>query len=286
MQLFEACARHLKPLEFYGRYDHTVPVDPAVLKWFLDKASPNYHCKLVPDILHSKVIWWVDAGAYIGSANLSDRAWISNIEAGVFLPHDELAETGMERELLHFFEEVDDRSVPLREEIYLEQRQLADRMCSFRTPTADTIRSILRNGSSTRSCTCQGARIAVSCSSAEEAGCNGEALTREVIEQGKVEYETPRPADAVPLQPAYRVRDVKRMAGWMTVSASPGGARRRTPRIAITRTTYKQVKRRKPPVLTRSWYRTVEHIHDGTGHLREALERWSARMLDHCFEDV
>lgn len=127
MQLFEACARHLKPLEFYGRYDHTVPVDPAVLKWFLDKASPNYHCKLVPDILHSKVIWWVDAGAYIGSANLSDRAWISNIEAGVFLPHDELAETGMERELLRFFEEVDDRSIPLREEIYLEQRQLADR---------------------------------------------------------------------------------------------------------------------------------------------------------------
>ncbi|WP_428715000.1 hypothetical protein [Thermomonas hydrothermalis] len=39
MLLFEACARHLKPLEFFGRYDHTVAVDPAVLKWFLDKAS-------------------------------------------------------------------------------------------------------------------------------------------------------------------------------------------------------------------------------------------------------
>jgi len=82
MKLFEACAQHLKPLEFFGRYDHTVAVDPAVLKWFLDKASPNFDCKLVPDILHAKVIWWVDAGAYIGSANLSDRAWISNIEAG------------------------------------------------------------------------------------------------------------------------------------------------------------------------------------------------------------
>ena len=93
LQLFEACARHLKPLEFFGRYDYTVAVDPAVLKWFLD-------------ILHAKVIWWVDAGAYIGSANLSDRAWISNIEAGTFLSHDELVETGMERELLHFFEEV------------------------------------------------------------------------------------------------------------------------------------------------------------------------------------
>ena len=55
MKLFEACAKHLKPLEFYGRYDHTVAVDPAVLKWFLDKASQNYDCKLVPDILHAKV---------------------------------------------------------------------------------------------------------------------------------------------------------------------------------------------------------------------------------------
>lgn len=127
IQLFEACAKHLKPLEFFGRYDYTVAVDPPVLKWFLDKASPNFDCKLVPDILHAKVIWWVDAGAYIGSANLSDRAWISNIEAGTFLSHDELVETGMERELLHFFEEVDDRARPLTKEIYQEQLRLADR---------------------------------------------------------------------------------------------------------------------------------------------------------------
>lgn len=127
LQLFEACASHLKPLEFFGRYDYTVAVDPAVLKWFLDKASPNFDCKLVPDILHAKVIWWVDAGAYIGSANLSDRAWISNIEAGTFLSQDELVETGMERELLNFFEEVDDRARPLTKEIYQEQLRLADR---------------------------------------------------------------------------------------------------------------------------------------------------------------
>lgn len=127
MQLFHACAKHLKPLEFFGRYDHTVAVDPAVLKWFLDKASPNYDCKLVPDILHAKVIWWVDAGAYIGSANLSDRAWISNIEAGTFLSHDELVETGMELELQRFFEEVDDRARPLTKEIYQEQLRLSER---------------------------------------------------------------------------------------------------------------------------------------------------------------
>ena len=124
MKLFEACIQHLKPLEFYGRYDHSVPVDPEVLRWFLHTASPNYVCRLVPDILHSKVIWWVEAGAYIGSANLSDRAWISNIETGVFLTHEELVNHGMEAELLRFFEGVDDRSYPLNEEIYREQLRL------------------------------------------------------------------------------------------------------------------------------------------------------------------
>ncbi len=124
LKLFEACVDRLLPLEFYGRYDYTVAVDPDVLKWFIDKASPNIECKLVPDILHSKVIWWVDAGAYIGSANLTDRAWISNIEAGVYLTQDELSESGMEEELRSFFEEVDERSSPLNKEIYEEQKQL------------------------------------------------------------------------------------------------------------------------------------------------------------------
>lgn len=57
VQLFEACARHLKPLELFGRYDYTLAVDPAVLKWFVDKASPSFDYKLVADILHAKVIW-------------------------------------------------------------------------------------------------------------------------------------------------------------------------------------------------------------------------------------
>lgn len=126
MKLFEACSQHLKPLEFFGRYDHTVAVDPTVLKWFLDKASPNYDCKLVPDILHAKVIWWVDVGAYIGSANLSDRSWWSNIEAGIYLLHEELVETGMERELVRFFDEVDDRAQPLTKEIYQEQLRVSE----------------------------------------------------------------------------------------------------------------------------------------------------------------
>jgi PLD-like domain len=120
-KLFEACKEFLKPLEFYGRYDHTVPISPEVLKWFLDQNSPNAVCRLVPDILHAKVIWWVDAGAYVGSANLSDRAWYSNIEAGIWLTQQQLLDEGLEQELRQFFEKVDSRSHPLTNEIYQEQ---------------------------------------------------------------------------------------------------------------------------------------------------------------------
>lgn len=125
MQLFEVCVQHQKPLEFFGRYDHTVAVAPEVLKWFLDEKSPQYVCKLVPDILHAKVIWWVGAGAYIGSANLSRRAWDSNIEAGIFLAQDELIETDMEGELQQFFDVVREYACPLTKEIYEEQQRLA-----------------------------------------------------------------------------------------------------------------------------------------------------------------
>jgi hypothetical protein len=56
LELFDACKRYSKPLTYYGRYDVSVPVAPAVVKWFLDQCSPNFTCRMVPDVLHAKVI--------------------------------------------------------------------------------------------------------------------------------------------------------------------------------------------------------------------------------------
>lgn len=116
LELFEACKRHNKPVTYYGRYDESVPVAPAVVKWFLDQRSPNFTCRMVPDVLHAKVIWWVGMGVYIGSANLTNRAWTSNIEAGTFVTEEELAGGPMLEELRTFFdvtaskaEAIDDR---------------------------------------------------------------------------------------------------------------------------------------------------------------------------------
>jgi hypothetical protein len=118
MQLLESCLEHAKPLTFYGRCDYSAPVSAAVLKWFLDKRSLNLICKLVPDFLHAKLIWWVGVGAYVGSANLTERAWTANIEAGIFVPQDEMESTSMIEELRTFFDVVDARAQPIDDALY------------------------------------------------------------------------------------------------------------------------------------------------------------------------
>lgn len=116
LELFQLCKQHDKVLTFYGRYDESVPVSPTIVKWFLDQKNPNLECRVVPDILHAKVIWWVGVGAYIGSANLSQRAWYSNIEAGVFFSQEELEDSEMESELEDFFEATEQHSKAINDE--------------------------------------------------------------------------------------------------------------------------------------------------------------------------
>lgn len=119
-KLFDDCWKHKIPLTFYGRYDSSAPVSTNILKSFLDRKSPNFICKLVPDIFHPKIIWWGGYGAYIGSANLTDNGWVGNIEIGVFFSEEDIIENGLETELSDFFEQVDIRSHTLTKEIYDE----------------------------------------------------------------------------------------------------------------------------------------------------------------------
>lgn len=119
-KIFDDCWKNGIPLIFYGRYDSSAPVSTNILKTFLDRKSPNFTCKLVPDIFHPKVIWWGGYGAYIGSANLTDNGWVGNIEMGVFFSEEDIIENGLETELADFFEQVDVRSHALTREIYDE----------------------------------------------------------------------------------------------------------------------------------------------------------------------
>ena len=124
--LFQSAARFSKAIKFFGRIDGTCPIDPKVLQWFLIKqrSTSDVECRLVPHWLHAKVIWWVGVGAYIGSANLTDRAWNQNHEAGIFLTQDELDREGLSERLDMFFDQVAAKSIPLDDDIYKKQSWL------------------------------------------------------------------------------------------------------------------------------------------------------------------
>lgn len=121
--LLQNCLDNKLRLDIWMRYDHTVPVKPALLSKLLKSINKNIFCQLIPDVLHSKIIWWQGYGAYIGSANLTNRAWWSNIETGMFFTEEELLSNEVIPQLEHFFDELREleESTPLTQEIIDEQ---------------------------------------------------------------------------------------------------------------------------------------------------------------------
>jgi hypothetical protein len=126
--LLDACWNTKTPLRLYARYDHSGPVSDTVLSWFFTKRteSANYEMFLVPDIFHPKVIWWQGVGVYIGSANLSQSAWVRNIESGIYLTHEELIDNSLLEELESFFEQVQSNATPLTREIAEQLKKARD----------------------------------------------------------------------------------------------------------------------------------------------------------------
>jgi len=120
------CIQNKFRLDLWMRYDHTIPVAIPLLRRILKNHNKNIFCRLIPDRLHSKVIWWKGYGAYIGSANLSDRAWMTNIEAGIFFGEEDLLTNNMVAELEAFFDWLRelDVSMPLSDEIIKEMEEI------------------------------------------------------------------------------------------------------------------------------------------------------------------
>lgn len=129
--LIENCISKKVRLDIWMRYDHTVPVAIPLLKRLLKSHNRNVFCRLIPDALHAKIIWWKGYGAYVGSANLSERAWSNNIETGVFFTEEDLESQGMRIQIEAFFDalKTDVKSFPLSSEI-IENLEKIDRLRS------------------------------------------------------------------------------------------------------------------------------------------------------------
>jgi hypothetical protein len=121
--LFDWCWENQIPLRFYGRLDDRLAVSIPILSKFLGRKSGNFVCRLVQHH-HAKVIWWRGVGAYIGSANLTGKAWYSNVEAGCFLAESEMTDE-IAGDLLSLFSMLDSHATPLTEELFEEMQRRA-----------------------------------------------------------------------------------------------------------------------------------------------------------------
>lgn len=89
--------------------NHEAQPNPVVVDRFL-RGPGNWQLRLTRRFFHAKVIWFRGSGAYVGSANLTERAWLDNTEAGIFLPEAELQNSGLAVEIQRMFDHVDRRS--------------------------------------------------------------------------------------------------------------------------------------------------------------------------------
>lgn len=98
------------PLKLYALADGSFP-SPGVASRFIESGRTSWRLFLTRNYYHPKVMWFRGVGAYIGSANLTDRAWINNLECGIWLDQDDLDSLNWVDELTSIFAAISDRCV-------------------------------------------------------------------------------------------------------------------------------------------------------------------------------
>jgi hypothetical protein len=123
--LITSCKDKGLHLTFYGLLDQGGAVSPGLLRELLTWGPTRAEARLVKGHFHAKVIWWRGFGAYVGSANLTRKAWFNNIEAGTFFDEAELSATGVGAELDELFDHLAANSIPVTNEVVQKLDQLA-----------------------------------------------------------------------------------------------------------------------------------------------------------------
>ena len=114
---FEHCQHQGTPLEYYGLLDEDSAVSLPLLQYMLRAGPLVVNPRLIKGHFHSKIIWWHGYGAYIGSANLTDYAWFTNVECGVFFEESEITGQPLQTDLELQFTYLRKHSVPVTTEL-------------------------------------------------------------------------------------------------------------------------------------------------------------------------
>ena len=107
--LFDLCTALKIPFHLRCLCNHEAQPSSPIVDRFLNGPG-DWDLSLTQGYFHAKVIWFRGAGAYIGSANLTQNAWWHNCEAGLFLDEQELLNQGLDQEIQTLLDHVDGRS--------------------------------------------------------------------------------------------------------------------------------------------------------------------------------
>jgi hypothetical protein len=109
--VFDLAKRRSVPLSLYCLADGQGFPKASVIKRFVSGAPPSWQAYLTRAFYHPKILWFRGVGAYIGSANLTDRARWNNLECGVWFDQAELDSEGWSDQLGSMVEVIRGRSV-------------------------------------------------------------------------------------------------------------------------------------------------------------------------------
>ena len=121
---FDHCLQNNRFLEFYGLLDEDQAVAMAVMEKLLAAGPFKASCYLVKGHFHPKVIWWHGYGVYIGSANLTHKAWSANVECGVFYEEEEILGSPVQTHLDVLLDRIRQISKPLDSDLIKALKKL------------------------------------------------------------------------------------------------------------------------------------------------------------------
>ncbi len=108
--IFELATKRDVPLRLFALVNEDGFPSTEVVRRFVSSGRVRWQLFLTRDFYHPKIARFVGVGAYIGSANLTQKAWWQNLECGIWLDEAELVQQGWDEELDNMFGVIRGRS--------------------------------------------------------------------------------------------------------------------------------------------------------------------------------
>jgi hypothetical protein len=101
--IFDLAESRQVPLNLYALINGDGFPSLDVASRFVEAKRASWRLFLTRGFFHPKLMWFRGVGAYVGSANLTDRAWFSNHECGIWLSQEDLERLGWTDEISRIF---------------------------------------------------------------------------------------------------------------------------------------------------------------------------------------